>query len=177
MNATAVGGEGYIMIYESQDESQRIATHCPQTEHIIRLFQVVAPINKMIDTVPFNVLTYSLDWHPSDHLSFDDNVTLRKLHESSPVGDPKFSLCLINTISLRHQIEQEERIFELDLNSVCYRHPYVSPSYKATVRTAQCHIEGPLVIAFLPVDFRREAFCCSKPRLGSTCYSRFHFRQ
>ena len=47
----------------------------------------------MIDTVPFNVLTYSLDWHPSDHLSFDDNVTLRKLHESSPVGDPKFSLC------------------------------------------------------------------------------------
>ena len=47
---------------------------------------MVAPINKMIDTVPFNVLTYSLDWHPSDHLSFDDNVTLRKLHESSPVG-------------------------------------------------------------------------------------------
>lgn len=48
---------------------------------------MVAPINKMIDTVPFNVLTYSLDWHPSDHLSFDDNVTLRKLHESSLVGD------------------------------------------------------------------------------------------
>jgi len=49
--------------------------------------EVVAPINKMIDTVPFNVLTYSLDWHPSDHLSFDDNVTLRKLHESSPIQD------------------------------------------------------------------------------------------
>ena len=120
---------------------------------------MVAPINKMIDTVPFNVLTYSLDWHPSDHLSFDDNVTLRKLHESSPVGGPKFSLCLINTISLRHQIEREE----LDLNSVFYRHPSVSLAYKATVRTAQCHIEGPLVIAFLPFDFRREAFCCSKP--------------
>ena len=49
------------------------------------LFQVVSPINKMIDTVPFNVLTYSLDWHPSDHLSFADNVTIRKLHESSKV--------------------------------------------------------------------------------------------
>jgi hypothetical protein len=30
-------------------------------------------------------LAYSLDWHPSDHVSFSDNVTLRKLHESSPV--------------------------------------------------------------------------------------------
>ena len=56
---------------------------------LLSLFQVVSPINKMIDTVPFNVLTYSLDWHPSDHLSFADNVTLRKLHESSPVGVPK----------------------------------------------------------------------------------------
>jgi hypothetical protein len=45
----------------------------------------VEPINKMIDTIPFNCLAYSLDWHPSDHVSFSDNVTLRKLHESSPV--------------------------------------------------------------------------------------------
>ncbi len=49
------------------------------------MFQVVDPINHMIDTVPFNALAYSLDWHPNDHLSFADNVTKRKLHESSPV--------------------------------------------------------------------------------------------
>lgn len=61
--------------------------HTDGSELTFLSFQVVAPINKMIDTVPFNVLTYSLDWHPSDHLSFDDNVTLRKLHESSLVGD------------------------------------------------------------------------------------------
>ena len=62
--------------------------HTPYGSELTFLsFQVVAPINKMIETVPFNVLTYSLDWHPSDHLSFDDNVTLRKLHESSLVGD------------------------------------------------------------------------------------------
>ena len=36
--------------------------------------QVVAPINKLIETVPFDVYCYSLDWHPSDHLSFVDNV-------------------------------------------------------------------------------------------------------
>ena len=149
MNATAVGGEGYIMIYESQDESQRIATHCPQTEHIIRLFQVVAPINKMIDTVPFNVLTYSLDWHPSDHLSFDDNVTLRKLHESSPVGDPKYSLSLINTISLRHQIELEKRIFELDLNSVCSRGYAIGILTSVLHTKPQCALRSAILKAHL----------------------------
>ncbi len=47
--------------------------------------QVVPPINKMIETIPFNMLAYSLDWHPKDHLSFVDNVGKRKLHESSTV--------------------------------------------------------------------------------------------
>lgn len=28
---------------------------------------------------------YSLDWHPSDHISFIDNVKNRALHESSPI--------------------------------------------------------------------------------------------
>ena len=111
-----------------------LQSHFPDQLSI--LFQVVAPINKMIDTVPFNVLTYSLDWPPSDHLSFDDNVTLRKLHESSPVGDPKISLCFINTISIGHQNKQEERIYELNLNLVFYRHLYVSHTYKATVRSS-----------------------------------------
>jgi len=46
---------------------------------------VVEPINKLIETVQFDVYCYSLDWHPSDHLSFVDNVSKRKLHESSPV--------------------------------------------------------------------------------------------
>ena len=48
---------------------------------------MVAPINKMIDTVPFNVLTYSLDWHPSDHVSFIDNVELRTLAPDSAVQE------------------------------------------------------------------------------------------
>lgn len=28
---------------------------------------------------------YSLDWHPSDHISFIDNIKTRALHESSPL--------------------------------------------------------------------------------------------
>lgn len=28
---------------------------------------------------------YSLDWHPSDHISFIDNIKMRKMHESSPI--------------------------------------------------------------------------------------------
>lgn len=49
------------------------------------IIQVIDPINKLLETVTFDVYCYSLDWHPDDHLSFVDNVHDRKLHESSPV--------------------------------------------------------------------------------------------
>ena len=47
--------------------------------------QVVAPINYMLDTVPFNMHCYSLDWHPTDHVSFTDNAHLRKIAPTSKV--------------------------------------------------------------------------------------------
>ena len=40
---------------------------------------VVEPINYLLDTVPFDECYYSLDWHPADHVSFIDNVQLRRL--------------------------------------------------------------------------------------------------
>ena len=49
---------------------------------------VVGPINRMLDTVPFNLHCYSMDWHPSDHVSFIDNVNLRSLARDSPVRRP-----------------------------------------------------------------------------------------
>ena len=61
---------------------------------------MVAPINKMIDTVPFNVLTYSLDWHPANHLSFSDNVALRKFHQTSKVNCTGESHCVCVHISV-----------------------------------------------------------------------------
>jgi len=49
---------------------------------------VVAPVNRLIDTVPFDMHCYSLDWHPSDHVSFIDTVHLRKLHSDSKIQEP-----------------------------------------------------------------------------------------
>ncbi|KAK7869347.1 hypothetical protein R5R35_012893 [Gryllus longicercus] len=46
--------------------------------------EVIEPINKLLDTVDFDAVVYSLDWHPSDHVSFIDNIHLRKVDSSSP---------------------------------------------------------------------------------------------
>jgi hypothetical protein len=48
--------------------------------------QVVEPINKLIDTIEFDAVFYSLDWHPSDHVSFIDNIKQRPIHPTSPVS-------------------------------------------------------------------------------------------
>ncbi|UYV67746.1 hypothetical protein LAZ67_5001866, partial [Cordylochernes scorpioides] len=47
--------------------------------------EVVPVINKMLEEAAFNHVVYSLDWHPEDHVSFVENVTLRELDPSSPV--------------------------------------------------------------------------------------------
>ena len=48
---------------------------------------MVAPINKLIETCPFDLICYSLDWHPSDHISFFENVANRPLDPSSAITD------------------------------------------------------------------------------------------
>ncbi|KAJ4428105.1 hypothetical protein ANN_24119 [Periplaneta americana] len=50
------------------------------------LGEVVDPINNLLETVQFDTVFYSLDWHPSDHVSFIDNLSQRKLDASSPVS-------------------------------------------------------------------------------------------
>lgn len=45
--------------------------------------EVIQPINNILETVDFDAVFYSYDWHPSDHVSFLDNIHLRKLHETS----------------------------------------------------------------------------------------------
>ena len=54
--------------------------------------EVVPPINRLLDTVPFTMHCYSLDWHPADHISFIDNVKMRKLSPESKVWMPVLSL-------------------------------------------------------------------------------------
>eukprot|EP00095_Tigriopus_kingsejongensis_P008851 maker-scaffold15_size728074-snap-gene-3.15 protein:Tk08851 transcript:maker-scaffold15_size728074-snap-gene-3.15-mRNA-1 annotation:"pyrazinamidase nicotinamidase" len=59
-------------------------SECPAGHHGE---EVIEPINKLSDSVPFDVFCYSLDWHPSDHLSFVDNVHKGVIHETSPIQD------------------------------------------------------------------------------------------
>ena len=44
--------------------------------------------DRLLDTVPFTMHCYSLDWHPQDHISFIDNVHMRKLSYESKITDP-----------------------------------------------------------------------------------------
>ena len=47
--------------------------------------EVVPCINHLIDTVPFDVISYTLDWHPANHCSFIENLPSRKLSKNSEV--------------------------------------------------------------------------------------------
>jgi len=58
-------------------------SNCPAQQNGI---EVLKPINTMLETVPFERVFYSLDWHPDDHVSFIENVHLRKVHPSSKVS-------------------------------------------------------------------------------------------
>merc|ERR1712212_127041 len=62
---------------------------------------VVCPINRLIDTVPFDMHCYSLDWHPSDHVSFIDNIHLRKLDSDSKVTQSLLTPALIGIVDTR----------------------------------------------------------------------------
>ncbi|XP_053212825.1 LOW QUALITY PROTEIN: nicotinamidase-like [Panonychus citri] len=42
---------------------------------------IVPIINSLIDQCSFEIVVYTLDWHPEDHISFIDNVHLRKVKQ------------------------------------------------------------------------------------------------
>ncbi len=51
--------------------------------------EVVPVINKLLDTIDFSVVAYSIDWHPTDHISFFDNLPLRSnllTNDSTPLS-------------------------------------------------------------------------------------------
>ncbi|XP_037087110.1 nicotinamidase-like isoform X1 [Pollicipes pollicipes] len=48
--------------------------------------EVIPVINLLLETVKFDVVAYSLDWHPSDHISFITNVANFPMHSSSTVA-------------------------------------------------------------------------------------------
>ena len=44
--------------------------------------QVVPVINQLVQKTHFDLIAYTQDWHPTDHLSFVDNVQRRSFHHS-----------------------------------------------------------------------------------------------
>ena len=53
---------------------------------VVGPLQVVPVINETLDTIKFDVVVYSMDWHPNNHLSFVTNVSKYPLHPTSPVS-------------------------------------------------------------------------------------------
>ncbi|XP_077984070.1 nicotinamidase-like [Glandiceps talaboti] len=49
-------------------------------------YEVVPVINKLLEDIKFDVVVYSKDWHPANHISFYDNLNLRPLHSSSQIS-------------------------------------------------------------------------------------------
>ncbi|XP_053651331.1 uncharacterized protein Naam isoform X1 [Cherax quadricarinatus] len=47
--------------------------------------EVIPPINRVLEENRFDMVVYSLDWHPENHVSFIDNVHQRLLHESCKI--------------------------------------------------------------------------------------------
>jgi exosome complex component RRP4 len=54
--------------------------NCPAKHEAV---EVVPCINQLMDTVAFNVITYTFDWHPANHCSFIENVNLRAIGKNS----------------------------------------------------------------------------------------------
>lgn len=48
--------------------------------------RVVSVINDLTEQLPFDVVVYTLDWHPKDHISFFENKHCRPFHSSSKVS-------------------------------------------------------------------------------------------
>lgn len=52
-------------------------SNCPAGHHGE---EVIPPVNQVLEENRFDVVVYSLDWHPENHVSFIDNVQMRPLH-------------------------------------------------------------------------------------------------
>ncbi len=51
--------------------------------------EVVPVINRIIRDINFDVVAYTYDWHPLNHISFYENLHLRKIAPESPVCQRK----------------------------------------------------------------------------------------
>lgn len=55
-------------------------------------YQVIKPINRILNKIDWNQVVYTLDYHPEDHISFYENLHLRELHPTSQIKKEKAAL-------------------------------------------------------------------------------------
>merc|ERR1712080_716124 len=62
--------------------------------------KLVPIINNILDTVPFDNIFYSQDWHPADHISFFENLNLprREFADDSPIKSTNEAKIFSNVI-------------------------------------------------------------------------------
>lgn len=78
--------------------------HCPAGEDGE---EVVTVIEDLLSKNLFKVVGYTFDWHPPDHCSFIDNVSLYPLHSTSPVSSAQaklFDVVVYDKLPLINQI-------------------------------------------------------------------------
>lgn len=51
--------------------------------------EVIDVINKILDSWPIDIIIYTQDWHPLDHIGFHDNLHLRKYRFNNDVVEPE----------------------------------------------------------------------------------------
>ncbi|MCL4135706.1 UNVERIFIED_CONTAM: hypothetical protein GTU68_021528, partial [Idotea baltica] len=70
--------------------------------------EVISPVNKLVEEIDFDAVVYSLDWHPTNHISFIDNIHLREIHPSCSVTHETASLFDVVTFQLEDRKQDQK---------------------------------------------------------------------
>ncbi|CAF3358607.1 unnamed protein product [Rotaria socialis] len=99
-----------LVIVDVQNDfiSGSLALHSCPANH--RGEEVVPVINRVIRDVNFDVIAYTYDWHPLNHISFYENRHLRKTAPTSPISADKAhildTVIFVGTSELTNGVEQ-----------------------------------------------------------------------
>ena len=116
--------------------------NCPSQHHGE---QVIPIINRLVQTVPFNVIVYTQDWHTPDHISFFENLHLRAhllAKDSKPVDELKAFDTAIFTIRDENHIGKE-RVEQILWPAHCVQHSHGADLHKDLIvlkSTPRCRV-------------------------------------
>lgn len=79
--------------------------NCPAKQEA---YDVIPIINNLIDKYPFDVVVYTYDYHPEDHISFFENLKLYPLSEQNkPIDD----IFCFDTVSFKGPPEMNQKLW------------------------------------------------------------------